>query len=205
MEKLEMIKSKINIFLLFLCCVIQAQTVEEINSFIGLSDSLHRTEIRIYKRYSITNGTELLRLYESKENSWYAEMYYFYNEIEGEVETHYEREELSNYDDFELIWLNIANSCILYLPPWDEIKYKFEGKREIYCGEDGYLYSMTHTAILDGVDYKVFVNSEGKYNFIDYSNPEAHLERFPEVDELISFIQILEAVRAGFNIWKEQY
>ncbi len=198
-------KSRISIFLLFLCCTIQAQTVKEINKFIGLPDSLHKTEIRIYKRYSTTNGTELFRLCETEEDGWYAEMYYFYNEIEGEVETHYEREELSNYDDFEFIWFNITNSRILNLPPWDEIKYKLEGKVEILCEDGNYNYLWHRLAFTDGVDYKVFVNSGKQSNYINYPNPESHLERFPEVDELISFNQVLETVRSGFYIWKEQY
>lgn len=125
---------KISVILLLLFCfAIHAQTVKEINNFIGLPDSLYKTEIRIYKKYSLSNGAEIFRLYESKDNGWYAEMYYYYDEVEGEVETNFKKEELKNYDDFEVLWLQITNAHALYLPEWDKIQYKLGGEWKIEC------------------------------------------------------------------------
>lgn len=45
------------------------------------------------------------------------------------------------------------------------------------------IYSSVKSRIMitDGTDYKVFINSGNKYNYIHYPNPESYLKRYPDI------------------------
>lgn len=59
-----------------------SQDYKKINKFINISDSLTFTkELRIYKHFSTTNGSEVFRIYQLKDKIWKIELYKFYDAL----------------------------------------------------------------------------------------------------------------------------
>lgn len=178
-----------------------AQSPESINTFIGLTDTLATHEIRIYKRISITNCTEVFRLYETKNEGWTAELYFFY-EAAGDKHRYYEKQLLKNLIDFDVMWFNITKTQVLHILPMDLFKYKFRRADEILCEDNRYVYEQKIISISDGVSYNLFIRQGDKTNSVNYTNPETLLKHYPSVDELEYFCEMLDVVNEGFNIWK---
>ncbi|RDI09763.1 hypothetical protein [Flavobacterium sp. AG291] len=193
------------ISILFLIVSISsAQTVSEINDFIGIPDSLEYTnEIRIYKRYSTTNGTEIFRIY-SNAVEFKAEFYVYLGVIPGCVQKRsFTKTDIKGNLSNEMAWMKIEISGIEHLPEWKMFEYKFK-MPEIVFSEGSYVYQTTTMAISDGVGYSVFYKSGKIKNHIEYGNPESYLRRFPGVDELEMFSKMLDVIRKDFGIWIEE-
>lgn len=189
------------IFLLLLSNSLHSQTVTEINAALGFPDSLSNTnEIRIYKRYAISNGTDIFRMFRGKDNDYVIEFYNYYHSIQGQVDKPYfEKKEFTTKNN-ELIWMKVCTSNIQYLPDWKEFQYKFVTPKVVF--EDGqYLYLVTQMAITDGVGYYVYFKKGNKKNHIIYSNPESYLEKFPETDELEMFVGLLNTLKLELGVW----
>ncbi|MBY8962467.1 hypothetical protein KJK34_06855 [Flavobacterium sp. D11R37] len=178
-----------------------AQSPEPINTFVGLTDTLATHEIRIYKRISITNCTEVFRLYESEKEGWTAELYFFY-EAAGDKHRYYEKQLLKNLIDFDVLWFNITKTQVLHILPMDLFKYKFRRADEILCEDNRYVYKQKIISILDGVSYNLFIRQGDKTNSVNYTNPKTLLKHYPGVDELEYFCEMLDVVSEGFDIWK---
>jgi hypothetical protein len=71
---------------------------------------------------------------------------------------------------------------------------------KIIDGEITYL-QISKPIILDGVTFMINFSSPKMKNQIVYDNPESYLNLFPNVDELISFQEILEIARTEFNLF----
>lgn len=186
------------LFLFFISLIVSAQSASEINTFIGIPDSLEYTnEVRVYKRYEITYSTEVFRIYNDGKE-YKAELYHFHNDTKK-----FEKTPLKGSLGNERAWMGISVSGIEHLPQWKMLEYKFK-KPEIVFYEGCYAYQTTSIAITDGVSYNVFYKSGMAENHIEYGNPESYLERFPGIDELEMFSQMLNTIRKEFGIWKNE-
>jgi hypothetical protein len=194
-------KAFTTILFLFTICV-HSQTVYEINAVLGIPDSLVNNEIRIYKKYFITNGTDIFRMYKGKDDKFIIEFYDYGHSIEGQIDKPYfERKEFTAPNN-ELFWMKICTSNIQYLPDWGDFQYKLKTPKIIF--EDGqYQYGTTIISISDGVGYDVYFKDKGHANNIIYANPEAYLERFPGTDELEMFVSLLNTIKQELGIWED--
>ena len=190
-----------HIFLLLLIVTASSlgQTVRDINKIIGVSDSIsYNNEIRIYKGFGITNGASMVRIYEMSKDEWKAELYYYHkNEVE------FTTIQLKNKRNFNYIWNDIFNTNVVYIPNQYQIEYKLVTRSKIVIENGEFGYETTTLAISDGTSYDIFVKLDKRINHVYYSNPEAYLKHFPEVDELQSVCQLLDVVKNEFGIWKD--
>ena len=74
-----------------------------------------------------------------------------------------------------------------------------------YDGEMAEEYTFRKQVLLvsDGEGFKVQVDGLDRTNEFEYSNPDAYLKVHPEIDELNYMCEILDLIRAEFNVWKE--
>lgn len=191
-------------FLLLIPIQIYSQSFEELDSILNFKDiPLKESEIRLYKNYSTSTGLELFRLYRDENDTYQAEFHQTVaRKIADEIEIKVKKEKLNSLKNMEVIWLGFLNSDVGHLPPFSEIKYKFRDdkdlKLEIIDGEITYFIT-TPPIVMDGVSYYVKFSSKELKNQIVYDNPESYLNLFPNVDELISFREILDLIRKEFN------
>jgi len=187
----------------FVSLVTSAQT-GDVNAVIGISDSLQKWEIRIYKRFEISNCTEVFRMYSFKD-SYKAELYQYYHPVIGKVEKPYFTKELLNEgQDNYLSWLKIDMLQIGNLPQMESIRYKLTTKPVIVCDNYGdYVYSVTRSSVSDGISYKLNYKSNGKISSIDYSSPESYLKTYPVIDELELFVELLTTIKEEFDLWTD--
>ena len=90
----------------------------------------------------------------------------------------------------------------MYLPTMDKIQYKLNKKNKDYQIEDGeILSSISRTYMVDGVDYYTLIKNKTHQNEFEYENPESYLQKYPNVDELISFQELLNLIRTEFKIF----
>ncbi len=62
------------------------QSISEINKNLNISDTINNDkEIRIYKWFSTTNGSELFRMFKNDKQAWVIELYKHYNPVKKEV------------------------------------------------------------------------------------------------------------------------
>ncbi len=178
------------------------QTVAEINQNIKLSEKLNTKELRIYKWYSITNGSELFRIYQLENGNWNSEFYKYYNSTSKGKKPRFEFTKLKPICDFNLIWLNLLESNIEFLPSITEIDYKLRGKSEIKFEQGEYEIYYSQIKPLDGNGYFGIIQNGTKTNSIDFGNYESYLKNYPEVDELNSYSKLILEIKKGFNIWQ---
>jgi hypothetical protein len=194
---------KISYFLTFLICnCCYGQKVAEMNKKFNISDSLQfRNEIRIYKSYSTTNGSELFRMFRAGDK-WQTEYYKYYAATSPGTSSRYEKIDLVYPDSLNISWLYFLDTNVEYLPGMDKIKYKLKGKMEYELYEGKYEARYKRIAVLDGTSYKVFVRNDNKQNQIEFDNPDSYLEHYPDVDEINAYASLLAIVKNKFGIWK---
>lgn len=183
-----------------------SQSFEKLDSILNIQDiPLKESEIRIYKDYSISTGLELFRLYQDENNVFHAEFYQtVVRKIGEKTEIRVRKDKLNSLKNMEVIWLGFLNSDVADLPQFSDILYKFRENKdlELEIIDDEVVYLKTSRPfILDGVTYLINFSSAKMKNQIVYDNPESYLKSFPNVDELISFQEILELVRTEFNLF----
>lgn len=101
-----------------------------------------------------------------------------------------------------MVWAKILDTDLLHLPPWENIQYKLEKKNKDYFTEDDEIVSsVSKSAILDGFTYYLKVKTDKNENEFEYDNPESYLKIYPNVDELISFTELLNLLRSEFRIF----
>ncbi|GEP52768.1 hypothetical protein FNO01nite_34400 [Flavobacterium noncentrifugens] len=195
-------KRTFTIFILFFVSNLFPQTVSEINKVIKIPDSLsNEKEIRIYKRYSITNASEIFRMYQTKEKKWKAELYKYYHETNS-TQTKFELQKLESNTDLRLVWLFFIENDIQILKSIKQIKHKLKGKPEYQLIDGEYEVISRQIHPLDGIGYEAFVRTDNyKHNF-DFSNYDQYLKYYPKVDELNSYSEIINILQKEFNIWK---
>ena len=201
----------IQLILLFLFSIgAYSQNISQINVDLKLSDSLtHDSEVRIYQGGGITNYSSLFRLYKQKSGKWKAEFYEHYAKASPQSHLETKMRILTSKDDLEFIFQSLLRSHILDLPNMSEVGWKLNNRGEVektkssYRGKttEEYEFLNKQVSILDGEGFEVQVKAFGKNNHFMYSNPDAYLKYYPEVDELIYMVEILDIIRGEFNLW----
>jgi len=177
---------------------------QNVDSLANIPSELKETEIRIYKYRGIYNSGNVFRIY--KDNKiWKAELIQWF--LPKEIRK----------DEFELIkpkitilkpqksleelFLNLRALNIEFLPKEEYFQYKKTSNKKVVFDEDekAFLIHQELTSVL-GTGYLVKYQSGKNRNEFDYSNPESYLKKYPGIDELISFVDILKYIRKEFNI-----
>ena len=181
------------------------QNISEINKDLNLSDTLEfEKEIRIYKDYSNATRIDFFRMFDSGENNWIVYIYYYNKEFKSvtkidRIDFPKENSGMLKVKDANLIWLNFLICDVEFLPNLKDIDYKLK-KASIELEDGEYGISKKKIATLDGVGYTVFVkNGKVENNFI-FDSPDCYLKYYPNVDELISYNQILSVIKKEFNL-----
>jgi hypothetical protein len=160
-------------------------------------------EIRVYKKYSTSTGLELFRFYQDEKENWKAE--FFETVASGntnDIKIRTRKSKLNSLKNFELIWVQILDTDVLYLPKSDAFQYKLKTKNKDYQIEDGEIFSFVSTKyITDGSSYFIKIKNGISENEFEYDNPESYLKSYPDVDELLSFQELLDLLRKDFKIF----
>ena len=189
------------LFIFFFSFVLNAQDLDKLS---GLPHDTFEKEIRIYKDRGITNSGIIFRIFEENK-VWKAEkiQWFLPREISSDEFESIKpiKIDLSKDKNLEVIFMNLEALNIGFLPKEEAFEYKKEKKSVIWDGDEKQFSSqISKIAILDGTGYSVNYKSEKNHNEFDYSNPESYLKKFPEIDELNSFVEILKYIRKEFKI-----
>jgi hypothetical protein len=184
------------------------QDYSEINKSLDLTDSLeYENEIRIYKDFSITDGMQIFRMYNKGKNEWVVNIYYYNKTFKSATKIdmiEFPKENLGKLKakNANLIWLKFLLTDIDKLPNLKDISYKLKkSKIEFIDGE--YAIARNVISVVDGQSYFVnFRNFKITNNFI-FNNPETYLSNYSDVDELISYNQIVTIIKNEFNLWND--
>jgi len=196
-------KKRFIIILVFLICNLYSQDYKKINKFVNISDSLTFTkELRIYKHFSTSNGSEVFRIYQLKDKTWRIELYRFYDAITPNEKPKFTLEYLHSDSNLNQFWFIILDTHAEFLPDIKAIDYKLKEKTIFESDKDEY-GSTKKIAFIDGIGYIAFIKNYNKVNQFSFANAEGYLEYFPEVDELNSYSSLLKLIRTEFNIWQD--
>ncbi|KPH15219.1 hypothetical protein [Chryseobacterium sp. ERMR1:04] len=185
---------------------VSSQTIQECDEILKIENlKFHTNEIRVYKKDATSTGLELFRLFQDDKENWKAELYEtIASNNNGEIKIRARKSKLNSLKNFELIWMQILDTDIIHLPKWKTFKYKLEKKNKKYEIEDGEIISLTSMSnFLYGFSYYVKIKNGKQENEIEYSNPESYLKTYPNVDELISFKELLDVLRDDFKIFSK--
>ena len=184
-----------------------SQSFEELDSILNITKTeFNNNELRIYRKHSTTTGLELFRFYQDKNGLWKAD---FYETIakrnsKNNIDIRIRKEKLNSLKNFELIWLQILNSDILFLPKFDKIEYKLKQKNNNFEIMDGEIYNtISKVSVLDGKVFFIKIKNGNRFNEIIYPNPQSYLTNYPNVDELQSVAELLEIVKSEFKIFEK--
>lgn len=192
-------------FTLFNCF---GQEVSEINKVLEIPDTLEfQKEIRIYKDYAISNTKEIFRMYDEGKDKWKVQIFSYSKNNNAVTKIDiitFPKENIGNLKpkDAYLIWLNLLLLDLEFLPDLKEINYKL--KLSSIKFEDGeYVTIKNIKTVIDGDSYEVFIKNGGVENSFSFNNPETYLKYYPNVDELISYNQLLSTIKKEFNLWND--
>lgn len=192
-------------FLIFQFNFLLSQNNHEYDKILKLENlKFNDNEIRIYKDYQTSTGLELFRFYKDNNKNWKAEFYNIVASKNNKNETiiRTRTSKLNSLKNLEMIWLQIFDTQIIHLPKWETFQYKLKTVKKEYQIEDGELLSSTsQITVLDGVSFYVKIKIGEKENEIMYYNPKSYLEAYPNVDELLSFQELLNLIRDEFNVF----
>lgn len=184
------------IFALILFSASFGQSVQQINKNLNIPNTLQSTEIRIYKWYSTTNGSDVFRMFMDEKKVWHIFLYEHFN-----GKTEFNVTNLTSTTDSELIFREFILTNIEYVPSIEEIEYKLNDLK--IAIEDGkYCFQTTTIRVSDGRAYHAFFKNGSKQNDFEFNNFEAYFREFPEVDELNSYAKIIAVITNSFGIWK---
>ncbi|NMR34465.1 hypothetical protein HIO71_09630 [Chryseobacterium aquaticum] len=190
--------------LLFQFCFLYGQQPLDYDKILKIENlKFNNNEIRVYKKYSTSTGLELFRFYQDENNHWKAEFYQTYSRgNQKEFKVNIRKSKLNSLKNLELLWMQILDTDVMYLPKMDKIQYKLNKKNKDYQIEDGeILSSISRTYMVDGVDYYTLIKNKTHQNEFEYENPESYLQKYPNVDELISFQELLNLIITEFKIF----
>jgi len=187
---------------------VKAQDISEINKVLEISDTLEfKKEIRIYKDYSIADRITALRMYKKEKDDWIVTIYSYSKTLKQVTkinEIRFPKENIGKLKpkDANLIWLNLLLANVEFLPSMTSIRYKFE-KPFIDIEKGEQIIVKKKFLVIDGVGYQVYVKNGKLKNSFSFDNPEAYLKRYPTVDELISYNEILSILKKEFNFFND--
>ncbi|MBP6576670.1 MAG: hypothetical protein KA796_07590 [Chryseobacterium sp.] len=182
-----------------------SQSFAELDSILKITKTEFNTnELRIYRKHSNTTGLELFRFYQDKNELWKADFYQTIakRDSKNNIDIRIRKEKLNSLKNFELIWLQILNSDILFLPKFDKIEYKLKQKNNYFEIMDGEIYNtISKVSVLDGKVFFIKIKNGNRFNEIIYPNPQSYLTHYSNVDELQSVAELLEIVKSEFKIF----
>ena len=195
---------KLLIFIIILSnSTLFGQNLAEINENVGFVDSLNnKKEIRIYRTSGMTNYTGIFRMYQDSTEKWRAELIDHYAKVPNQVELKIEKRKLKSKSKMDLVWLEIQKTNIQNLPNMADIDWKLKKEPVIHEMDGEKVLSWKQSSILDGEGFDVQIRWGKEFNRIYYSNPESYLRIYENVDELISFSELLKLLRTEFGVWK---
>lgn len=199
---------KVSLLLIFLIPFnVFSQSFAKLDSILKIRNvELRSNELRVYRQHSTTTGLELFRFYQDKNKVWKADFYQTVakRNSKNEIDIRITKEKLNSLKNFELIWLQILNSDILFLPKFDKIEYKLKQKNNDFEIVDGEISNTIRTiSILDGKGFYIRIKNGNRFNEIIYPNPESYLKHYPNVDELQSVNELLDILRSEFKIFEK--
>lgn len=184
-----------------------SQSFAKLDSILKIRNvELNSNELRVYRQHSTITGLELFRFYQDKNKVWKADFYQTVakRNSKNEIDIRITKEKLNSLKNFELIWLQILNSDILFLPKFDKIEYKLKQKNNDFEIVDGEISNTIRTiSILDGKGFYISIKNGNRFNEIIYPNPESYLKHYPNVDELQSVNELLDILRSEFKIFEK--
>jgi len=131
------------------------QSISEINKNLNIPDTLNNEkEIRIYKWFSTTNGSELFRMFKNDKQVWVIELYKHYNPVKKEDNARFIKSEPKSKTDLNLVWLYILASDIEFLPSIEQINYKLKSDAEFVLDRGEYEMYNKSKRPLDGIGYQ---------------------------------------------------
>ena len=196
------------IFLFSTLCNCFGQEISEINKVLAIPDPLEfQKEIRIYKDYFISNTVEIFRIYDEGKDEWKVQVFSYSKNNKAVTKIDvitFPKENIGKLKPkgANLIWLNLLLSNVEFLPNMESIKYKLNTPYlDLEKGEQVIAKKMI--LVLDGKGYQVYVKNGKITNSFSFDNPETYLKNYPNVDELISYNQLLSIIKKEFNLWNE--
>lgn len=186
----------------FLFSIVKSQNIE---SLANIPSELKESEIRIYKDRGITNSGFVFRIYKDGQ-TWKANLTQWF--LPKKIsQDEFERVApkliaLKPTKTIEELFLNLRALNIEFLPKEEYFQYKKEKRKVVYDEEEkDWLFETTNAIqVLDGTGYLVKYQSGKQKNEFHYNNPDSYLKHYPEIDELKSFVDILNYIRKEFNI-----
>ncbi|MDA6071394.1 hypothetical protein NJT12_17375 [Flavobacterium sp. AC] len=191
--------------LLLISLNIKAQNISEINKVLEIPDTLgFEKEIRIYKDYSTSSTIKILRMHDEEKNNWIVEIFWYSkssNSVTKTDQIQFPKENLGKLKpkDANLIWLNLLLTNVEFLPSMTSIQYKFE-KPFIDTEKGEEIIVKKKFLVIDGVGYQVYVKNGKLKNSFSFDNPETYLKRYPNVNELISYNELLSILKKEFYL-----
>ena len=189
------------LFIFFFSFILNAQDFDKLA---GLPHDYFDKEIRIYKDRGIYNSGIIFRIFEENK-VWKAEKIQWFMPAQVSSDEFKpippQKTELFSDKNLEIIFMNLEALNIGFLPKEEAFEYKKQ-KKSVIWDDDEKQYALQNTVIgiLDGTGYSVIYKSGKNHNVFDYRNPESYLNKFPEIDELTSFVEILKYLRTEFKI-----
>ncbi|MNK29683.1 hypothetical protein D3C87_480830 [compost metagenome] len=184
-----------------------SQSFAELDSILKITKTEFNTnELRIYRKHSTTTGLELFRFYQDENELWKADFYQTIakRDSKNNIDIRIRKEKLNSLKNFELIWLRILNSDILFLPKFDKIEYKLKQKNNDFEIVDGEIYNtISKVSVLDGEVFFIKIKNVNRFNEIIYPNPQSYLTHYSNVDELQSVAELLQIVKSEFKIFEK--
>lgn len=99
-----------------------------------------------------------------------------------------------------MIWAQILDTDVNYLPKLETFRYKLKKNNKDYRVEDGeVIRTYKKTLSIDGSIFLV----KTKNNQFEYDDPESYLKIYPNVDELLSLQELLNLIRTEFSVFKQ--
>mgnify|MGYP005865563373 CR=1 FL=1 len=173
-------KRSFSIILVFFISNLFPQDFQKINKVINITDSLtHAKELRIYKHFSTSNDSEVLRMYHLKNNNWKIELYKFYDAISPNEKPRFTLEYLYSDSNLYQLWTRILETHAELLPDIKTIDYKLKGKTVFESDTDDY-GSTNKITFIYGIGYIAFIRNNNKVNQFNFTTSESYLKYFPE-------------------------
>ena len=175
----------------------------EINRYAKISDSIqNEQEIRIYKGRGITNSGTIFRIYKIN-STWKAEtiQWFLPKQISSDEFENIEPI-VKTFSAYEGDFLNFQIRNIQSLPDEKSFQYKKEKSKIVYDEDlnENTIEIKKMMIVVDGSGYQVrYKNGKTENNF-EYSNPRSYLKNYPKIDELKSFVEILNYIETRFKI-----
>lgn len=165
----------------------------------NLPDSLNPKEIRIVKTYNL-GEEDVLRIFKDSNYHW---RYEFYSSDSKATDVKKDGNLAKNDRDEEKFWAKILMTEIQNVSDYREVAYKFKLNKHLVFIDKGWGVFYDHLFISFDVAYRISIRDKEKFNEVIYANPDRVLDTYPDVDELIIVVDLLNLIRSEFGIWEK--